>query len=164
MRWTIRDLLFVMAIVGLALGWLLEHRRHVAVEREYQRSYSALDGLIDILHEQGFRVEVGWESIRIANTRSPDAARWNGSQADYRNRDNPFDAIAINVQRAQPATGEARETVLDLTAVVLLATILFVVVLSLIVVVRLANSGRPTPNRGCPTAGPSAQRRASAND
>ena len=33
MRFTIRDLLLVMSVLGLALGWIIDHRVHAARER-----------------------------------------------------------------------------------------------------------------------------------
>ena len=41
MKFTIRDLLLVTAIVALVLGWWVDHRRAAAREAEWERSFQS---------------------------------------------------------------------------------------------------------------------------
>ena len=58
MRFTIRDLLWAMALVGLSLAWLTEHVR-------IGRSPGQLRTLMDVLVNEGIHVELQPHRIQV---------------------------------------------------------------------------------------------------
>ena len=66
-RFPIRDLLFVITLAGVALGWVIDHRAQVATKEEYQKGYEQavrhaelLDSSYELtLTQFGFGIERG---------------------------------------------------------------------------------------------------------
>ncbi len=57
-RFTIRDVLWLMVVVGVAVGWLAEHRR-------VGNSPWQLDGLIEVLGHHDIQVELQPRSVYV---------------------------------------------------------------------------------------------------
>ena len=56
-RFTIRDVLLVMVIVGLAVGWGIEHRAHVVASRARTELQWKLDEIAELVRDRGLQVE-----------------------------------------------------------------------------------------------------------
>jgi hypothetical protein len=66
MRFTLRDLLWLMVVVGLTVGWCLDHREH---ERSVESAYDRW--CIDVLSEviktrEGGKVSTNQQSVKVA--------------------------------------------------------------------------------------------------
>jgi hypothetical protein len=59
LSFSIRDLLWAMVVVGLAVGWALEYRRHAAEQRSQQRKFEQyVHDLSDLLWQRTEEVEL----------------------------------------------------------------------------------------------------------
>ena len=67
LKLTLRELLMLLAIIGLVLGWLVDHREQLEAQKaqvKLQRvSDQQFESLVGLLHGEGFRLECdsgGW--------------------------------------------------------------------------------------------------------
>ncbi len=67
-RFTIRDVLLVMVIVGLAVGWWIEHRRIRSLEFEALRWELRASSLADYVEQkEGTKVEFYRDRMTLAD-------------------------------------------------------------------------------------------------
>ncbi len=79
-RFSIRELMLVTAVVGLALGWFIEHRQFASTRQQWE--YKAIPfqtGQVDYTHPNGIRASgindfnkaggEGWEFVTVSEER-----------------------------------------------------------------------------------------------
>ena len=68
MKFTLRDLFFITALVAMACGWWLDHRRIEARDREFN---AAMRELGQAMHEHGFQFNVDTKTGQTSWSFSP---------------------------------------------------------------------------------------------
>jgi hypothetical protein len=62
MRFTIRDLLWLMVVVALGVGWVMDHRRQAVAVQYYTEQYSYWRERVSLL--DNYLTELGFEIKR----------------------------------------------------------------------------------------------------
>jgi len=65
-RFTIRDVLWLMLLVGVIAGWAMEHRQHVLLQRmKINQTNTMFAQLVFGLEKLGFKVDMTTDSMTI---------------------------------------------------------------------------------------------------
>lgn len=71
LRFTIRDVLWLIVVVALAVGWLIDHRRQDGNVREHLAAANGFWGLKAILEDRGYQIEMTERSISLSGGAEP---------------------------------------------------------------------------------------------
>lgn len=82
-RFTIRDVLWLTVVVGLAVGWWLDHRQVVPLRKRCNRLATLAMMSVDILRDRGIDATFENDNITIGGSHwPPERAPWNQDRKD----------------------------------------------------------------------------------